>query len=113
PAFAGRALERLGGRAEVPRAVIDDRDFHRVPLKVPLVDGTAPARRGSISTAWRKARARPLKQLSTMWWLFSPYRFSTCSVTPADCAKAWNHSLNNSVSISPSLGRENATFQTR
>ena len=27
---------------------------------------------GSISTAWRNARARPLKQDSTMWWLFSP-----------------------------------------
>jgi hypothetical protein len=32
---------------------------------------------------------------------------------PADCAKAWNHSLNSSVSISPSFGRVKFTFQTR
>ena len=37
----------------------------------------------------------------------------TCSVMPAFCAKAWNHSRNSSVSISPSLGRVNVTFQIR
>src|SRR3546814_17112413 len=72
------------------------------PPSTPLVDGTASALRGSISIAWRSARASPLKQLSTMWWLFSPSRFSTCSVRHDAWAKAWNHSLNSSVSISPS-----------
>ena len=58
-----RALERLRGRAQIARAVIDDRNDHgRLPPRTPLVEGMAPARRGSISTAWRKARARPLKQ---------------------------------------------------
>ena len=66
--LAGCALERLGGRAQIARAVIDYRDDHgRLPPSTPLVDGTAPARLGSISTAWRKARARPLKHDSTMW----------------------------------------------
>src|SRR5439155_24596003 len=108
------AFEGFRGRAQIARAVVDDRDFHgRLPPRTPLVDGTAPARRGSISTGCRRARARPLKQDSAMWWLFSPERFSTWRVTPADWAKAWNHSLNSSVSISPSFGRVNATFQMR
>ena len=34
-----------------------------------------------------------------------------CKVTPADCEKAWNHSLNNSVSISPSFSTGKLTFQ--
>ena len=42
------------------------------PPSVPLVEGTASALRGSSVIAARKARARPLKQDSTMWWLFSP-----------------------------------------
>ena len=37
-----------------------------------MVLGTVEVCRGSISTAVRSARARPLKQLSTIWWLFSP-----------------------------------------
>src|SRR5204863_8508901 len=50
--LSGRALERLGGRAQIARAVIDNRDDHvRLPPSTPLVEGMAPARRGSISTA--------------------------------------------------------------
>ena len=37
---------------------------------MPLVAGIASALRGSISTASRSARARPLNALSAMWWLF-------------------------------------------
>src|SRR5262249_60605292 len=85
----------------------------RVRPKPPLVGGPAGARRGSISPAGGRAGASPLKQDSTIWWLFSPYRFSTWRVPPADWAKAWNHSLNSSVSISPSFGRVKTTFQTR
>ena len=55
----------------------------------------------------------PLKQVSTIWWLFSPYWFHTCSVSPPSWAKAWNHSLNSSVSIVPSLSRVKFTFQIR
>ena len=40
----------------------------RQPPSVPLVDGTSPAARGSIATAARSARARPLKQNSAIWW---------------------------------------------
>ena len=32
---------------------------------------------------------------------------------PADCEKAWNHSLNSSVSISPSFSTFNFTFQIK
>ena len=41
-----------------------------------------PARRGSVSHAWRSARAKALNVASTMWWLF----------LPASCrwASAWN-----------------------
>jgi hypothetical protein len=39
---------------------------------VPLVEGIESALRGSISTAARKARARPLNADSMMWWLFLP-----------------------------------------
>ena len=47
-----RALERLCRRAQIARAVIDDRNDHgRLPPKTPFVDGIAPARLGSISTA--------------------------------------------------------------
>src|SRR6185437_9235836 len=72
-----RPLERLGGRAQIAGAVIDDdrgrdRAHHMPPPSVPFVEGTSPARLISISIAWRNARARPLKQDSTMWWLFSP-----------------------------------------
>jgi hypothetical protein len=45
---------------------------HSDPPSVPLVDGTASDFLGSISIACRSARASPLKQLSTIWWLFSP-----------------------------------------
>lgn len=45
-----------------------------------MVEGTSPAARGSITTAARSARARPLKQDSAIWWLFSPYRVSTWRV---------------------------------
>ena len=62
--LARGALERLGGRAQIARAVIDRprRSHQRLPPSTPLVEGTASARRGSIATAWRSARARPLKQ---------------------------------------------------
>ena len=63
PASRRGALERLRRRAQIARAVIDDRNHHgRLPPSTPLVEGTAAARRGSISTAWRSARASPLKQ---------------------------------------------------
>ena len=72
----GGALKSLGGGTQIPRAVIDNRNRHLNPAsflyRLPLVDGTASARRGSISIARRKARARPLKQDSTMWWLLAP-----------------------------------------
>ncbi len=68
---------------------------------------------GSISTAVRRARARALKPLSAMWWLLSPYRVSRCTQAPQFMAKAWWNSLNSSVSISPTLGREKPTFQIR
>ena len=55
------AFKRLRGRVQVARPVIDDRDAHaEPPPSTPLVEGTASAWRGSISTAWRNARASPL-----------------------------------------------------
>ena len=75
--LARGAFEGFCGGAEVARSVIDDGDGHRWRYKegvqrTPLVLGTAAAWRGSISTAILSARARPLKQLSTIWWLLSP-----------------------------------------
>ena len=55
---------------------------------MPLVLGIASALRGSISTAVRSARARPLNALSTMWWLFLPYSVSTWSVMPGRSARS-------------------------
>ena len=75
---AAGARERLCRRAQIARAVIDDGSQHlkaqhlRLPLSVPLVDGTAPARRGSISTACRKARPTPLKRDSRTGAFFPP-----------------------------------------
>ena len=40
------------------------------PVSVPLVDGTAPPRRGSIRVAASHARANALKMHSIMWWRF-------------------------------------------
>ena len=71
--LARGALEGFRGGAEVARSVIDDGDGHRGCVqRTPLVLGTEAAWRGSISTAVLSARARPLKQLSTIWWLLSP-----------------------------------------
>ncbi len=39
---------------------------------VPLVEGTRPAWRGSISVAVRSTRATALKQVSAIWWLLAP-----------------------------------------
>src|SRR5687767_14879227 len=44
-------LEGLGHAAQVAHPVVEDGDLHRVPL----VDGTCPAPRGSISTARPRA----------------------------------------------------------
>ena len=59
---------RAGGS---PTTASADRSFplarRCLPQSTPLVLGTLAAWRGSISTAVRSARARPLKQLSTMW----------------------------------------------
>ena len=43
--------------SEIPGAHVDDRDH---VLSVPLVDGTAPPRRGSIFVAMSQARANAL-----------------------------------------------------
>ena len=52
PDIGGGALAGLRRRAQIAGPVIDDRDCHyRLPLSVPFVEGTAPARRGSISIA--------------------------------------------------------------
>src|SRR5690606_1305444 len=78
-ALPARPLECLGGGAKVSRSVVNDRCLHsrhisppreggilryRLPPSVPLVEGMASARRGSISMASRRARASALKQLS-------------------------------------------------
>ena len=71
--LARGALEGFRGGAEVARSVVDDGDGHRIAFRErPWCWGPPGVWRGSISTATRSARARPLKQLSTMWWLLSP-----------------------------------------
>ena len=57
-------LEGPHGRADVPRAVVEDRDA-RAAHRAPFVDGT-PVTRGSRSTAERSARAKALNWASTM-----------------------------------------------
>src|ERR1019366_6885096 len=83
------------------------------PPSEPLVDGTSSLARGSIATAARSARARPLKQDSAIWWSFVPYSVSACSVMPEFIAKAWNHSFTSSVSNEPTLSRTNSALNTR
>ena len=97
--LAGHADERLLRRTQIAGAIVDDGDAvshrlppagpkagpgrgagtgkdrrrgYREPPSTPLVEGTASALRGSGSMALRSERASPLKQLSTIWWLFSP-----------------------------------------
>lgn len=41
-------------------------------MSTPLLLAMVPARRGSVSHAWRSARANALNVASTMWWLFLP-----------------------------------------
>src|SRR5690606_12152532 len=64
-ALRSRARKRLFGGAQIARAVIDNGDG--LAHKTPLVEGIWSATRGSISTAFRSARATALKQLSAMW----------------------------------------------
>ena len=71
---------------------------------MPLVDGMASPRLGSIATASRRARARALKQPSAIWWEFAPQSASTCRVAPAATAKAWKNSRTSSVSKAPIFG---------
>ena len=70
--------------AEIAHPIIHDRDClrqgltyfslfstgqleYRLDYKLPLVDGTTPAARGSISKAMRNARPNALKTVS-IWW---------------------------------------------
>src|SRR5262249_56639979 len=84
----------------------------RQPTSEPLVEGTSLTARGSIATAARNARAKPLKQDSAIWWSLVPWSVVTCSVTPLLVANAWNHSCTNSVSKLPTLSRTNSALNT-
>ena len=57
-----RRTQRIVDRMEIARFDVDQRQRHSMPL----VEGMASALRGSISTAIRSARAKPLKMLSAM-----------------------------------------------
>src|SRR3546814_2064959 len=115
-----RRDQRIMHGAKIARAIVDQGDGP-MPLpqaggeshSTPWVLGIVSPLRGSISTAWRSARASDLYMLSAIWWLFSPYRVSMCSVMPAACAKLANQCGNISVSISPSRGCEKPDFQTQ
>ena len=61
--------DRGHGFADSPLAPPRDDNAYQPPSD-PLVDGTSSSARGSIATAARSARARPLKQDSAIWWLF-------------------------------------------
>lgn len=65
------------------------------------MEGGAEPRRGSGSTASRKARATDLKAASARWWLFSPWIWSMCSVMPPWVASARKNSRTSSVSKVP------------
>src|SRR5258706_4053437 len=93
---AGRhVLEGLVHRAQVAHAVVDDgnalghgtryeaRGARNGPYRLPLVEGTVPAARGSGSTAMRSARAKALNTVSHWWWALSPRRLSICTVACA------------------------------
>jgi hypothetical protein len=59
-----------------------------VDYRVPFVDGRSCKRAGSRENAVFRAKASALYVDSILWWLFTPYRFSTCSVVPDPMAKA-------------------------
>src|SRR5687767_12418509 len=102
----GDVLERLRHRAQVAHAVIHNGDLQRVPL----VEGTMPAARGSGSAAMRSARANALNMVSHWWWALSPRRLSMCSVTCAWLTKPWKNSCTRSTSNSPISARVNLTW---
>ena len=62
-------LERFPDRAEVAHPVVEDREAWR--QRIPLVEGT-PVSSGSSAAAARRARAKALKEASTMWCELAP-----------------------------------------
>src|SRR5574343_804072 len=109
---ASNMFQRLGHRTQVTHAVVDDGDRATSAHRVPNVDGTAPAMRGSGGTAMRRARPKALKMVSAWWWAFLPRRLSMCSVTPAWLTSPWKNSLTRSTSKLPIIARENSTFNS-
>src|SRR5574337_429099 len=105
----GHAQQRLRHRAQVAHAVVDDRDRAAHRHRLPLVDGTTPAERGSIASAIRSARANALNTVSHWWCAFSPSRLSMCSVTRAWFAKPWKNSCASWVSKAPIVAAWKAT----
>src|SRR6185437_2897863 len=64
--LGAQPLERELQRGEIGAAAVDDHGFGH---NTPFVLGSS---RLSRRSAWRSARPTPLKQASTIWWLFSP-----------------------------------------
>ena len=62
------------------------------------MDAGTPLSRGSISTAWRSARANALNIASIRWWALVPYRVPTCTVSFAFDATARKNSSASSES---------------
>jgi len=120
---AAPARTALAGRAADCRGAViatDDGGHGRghvmPPLSVPFVDGTAVGTGGDRSRPPGATPApRPLKTGFGRCGGCSRRRYSRrAGVTSGPIARrAWNHSLNSSVSISPSLGLVKLTFQTR
>src|SRR4029453_150974 len=84
--LAGALPDQRDHAAEQDAGDREQDDGHH---STPLVDGSAPALRGSISTASRSRRGKALNCASTTWWAsgLPPSRAArstlTCSVTRA------------------------------
>lgn len=70
-------------------------------MSTPLDEAILPARRGSVSVAVLRARAKALKQASTMWWELRPASWRMCSVMPEVLARDWKKCSTSCVSKLP------------
>src|SRR5690606_28492200 len=99
-------LQRAAHRADVGAARIDQDQAHQ---STPLVLGSsAPSRR----TAMRRARAKALKQASTLWWSLSPSTFRLRLSAAASHTERKKCSTS-SVGISPTRSRLKLPSNTR
>src|SRR6478752_1323821 len=105
-----RELHGFLDRVEISEANVND-DYGR-QTSIPLVEGT-PGARGSNSVAARRARAKALNEISTMWCRFWPSCSTTCKFACAVRANASKNTSASSTSHVPIFALGSGTRQTK